>query len=201
VKIKTPYIYLSAIVLVIAGLIFFTQYDKKTPAPEKVASDEMPDDEIHRNLKNQHGKMGVNEETKKMMQEFEDALKKNPNDTAKMREYADFLAMAHKIDQAQSYYEKILSLDRKRKDILLSLSTIHFNRGNLDKAAELTNEMLKLDKNDFTAIYNLGVIEATRSNYDIARKHWERVIKESKDSTLKTAANKSLEMLQQTEKK
>lgn len=200
-KIKTPYIYLSAIILIIIGLFIFSQVNKKTTFAEKEINSEMPDDEIHRNLKKQHGQIGVNEEAKKKMEEFEQALKDNPKDTAKMREYADFLAMAHKIDKAQELYEKILNIDKKRKDILLSLSTIHFNKGDLDKAAELTNEMLKLDKNDYTALFNLGVIEATRNNFDLAKSHWERVVKESKDSDLSAAAKNALASLEQMNKK
>lgn len=200
-KIQTPYLYVAGIVLIIISLFIFTQIEKGNSSEKKITNNEMPDDEIHRNLKNQHGQMGVTEETKKTIENFEKALEENPNDTSKIREYADFLAMAHQIDKAQSLYEKILNIDKKRSDILLSLSTIFYNKGKLDKAAELTNEILKLNRNDYTAIYNLGVIEATRNNFDLAKKHWEKVIKESKDQNITTAAKSALDRLNQMEKK
>jgi tetratricopeptide (TPR) repeat protein len=199
-KIKTPYIYIAAIVLLILGVVIVSQFSSSS-VENKEISGQMPDDEVHRNLKNQHGQMGLNEEAKKMMEEFEKSLKENPNDTAKMREYADFLAMAHKIDEAQNYYEKILNVDKKRKDIMLNLSTIFYNKGELDKAAQLTNDILKLDKNDLSAIYNLGVIEATRGNYDIAKKHWEKIVNEYPNSDVASLASKSLGRLEQMNQK
>jgi tetratricopeptide (TPR) repeat protein len=199
-KIKTPYIYLSAIVVIILGLVFYSQIEK-SPAEGNQVSEQMPDDEVHRNLKKQHDQFGLKEEAKKMLEEYEKSLKENPNDTAKMREYADFLAMAHKIDEAQKYYEKILSMDKKRKDIMINLSTIFYNKGELDKAAQLTNDILKIDKNDLSAIYNLGVIEATRGNYDKAKKHWEKIVNEFPNSDLAPLASKSLGRLEEMNQK
>ncbi len=64
-----------------------------------------------------------------------DMLKKeveaNPKDTAKIKEYADFIAAAHKPEQAIPYYEKILKVDPRRNDILFSLSMIIFQRSGL----------------------------------------------------------------------
>jgi len=199
-KIKTPYIYLIAIILLILGVVIISQF--QGPSVENLdVSEQMPDDETHRNLRNQHGRMGLNEEAKKTMQELEKAVKENPNDTAKIREYADFLAMAHKIDEAQSYYEKILSLDKKRKDIMLNLSTIFYNKGELDKAFRITNDILKLDSKDVNAIYNLGVIEATRGNYDIAKKHWEKIVNDYPNSEVAKFASQSLGRLEQMKQK
>lgn len=199
-KIKTPYIYLAAIILLISGVVIVSQFSGSS-VENKEISGQMPDDEIHRNLKNQHSQMGLNEEAKKLMEEFEKSLKENPKDTAKMREYADFLAMAHNIDEAQSYYEKILNIDKKRKDIMINLATIYYNKGELDKAAKMTNDMLKLDKNDLSAIYNLGVIEATRGNYDIAKKHWEKIVNEHPNSDVAPLASESLVRLEEMNQK
>lgn len=184
----------------ILGVVIVSQFTGSS-IKNKEISGQMPDDEVHRNLKNQHGQMGLNEDAKKMMEEFEKSLKENPKDTAKMREYADFLAMAHKIDEAQSYYEKILLVDKKRKDIMLNLSTIFYNKGELDKAAQLTNDILKLDKKNLSAIYNLGVIEATRGNYDNARKYWEKIVNEYPNSDVAQIAGKSLGRLEQMNQK
>lgn len=196
-KIKTPYIYLAALIVILTVLIIITQSEKNI-VENKSISGEMPNDEIHRNLQNQHGQVTVNEETKKMMEEYEKALKENPKDTVKIREYADFLIMAHKIDEAIKYYERILSIDKKRKDILINLATIFYNKGDLDKATQFTNDILKLDKKDLTAIYNLGVIEATRGNHDAARKYWGKIVKEFPNSEIASIAKESLESLDST---
>jgi tetratricopeptide (TPR) repeat protein len=195
-KIKTPYIYLLALIILIAGLITLSRIQKQTKNEEKTLN-QMPDDDIHKNLKNHLGMMELNEETKKVIEEYENALKTNPNDTLKMREYAEFLAMSHKIDQAQELYEKIYKIDNKRKDVLLALTTIYFNKGELDKATDFSNKILMLDKNDLYAIYNLGVIEATKENFDIAQKHWENILKESPDSEIGILAKKSIEKIKE----
>ena len=195
-KIKIPYIYLLALIILIAGLITLSRIQKQTKNEEKTLN-QMPDDDIHKNLKNHLGMMELNEETKKVIEEYENALKTNPNDTLKMREYAEFLAMSHKIDQAQELYEKIYKIDNKRKDVLLALTTIYFNKGELDKATDFSNKILMLDKNDLYAIYNLGVIEATKENFDIAQKHWENILKESPDSEIGILAKKSIEKIKE----
>jgi len=137
----------------------------------------------------------VNPEVIKKMDALKSAAEKNPNDTAKVREYADFLAVAHKQDEAIVLYERILKKDPKRKDLLFSLSFIYYNKQDLVKSEEITNRILLLDKNDLQAQYNLGALAASKGDIEKARLIWNKIIKEHPESQVSELAQSSLNQL------
>ncbi|AFH48511.1 Hypothetical protein IALB_0799 [Ignavibacterium album JCM 16511] len=197
-KFKPVYIYGILLIAVIAVIIIATnQREKKISAIEEIANKEMPQDDVHKNLgkENPQGQVKVNEEVKKKMEELKAAVDANPNDTSKVREYADFLLAAHKPDESIPYYEMILKKDPKRKDIRFSLTFIYYNKGELDRAEEETKKILEIDKNDSMAKYNLGAIEATRGNDEKAREIWNKLIQENPKSETAELARNALTML------
>ena len=199
-KFKTVYIYGALLIVVIAVIIIATnQRDKKISAIDEIANKQMPQDDVHKNLGKEgqmpHGQVKVSEEIKKKMEELKAAVDANPNDTTKIREYADFLLAAHKPDESIQYYEMILKKDPKRKDIRFSLTFIYYNKGDLDKAEEETNKILAIDKNDSMAKYNLGAIEATRGNDEKAREIWNKLIQDDPKSETAELARNALTML------
>lgn len=199
-RIKTIYIYGLMFLFVIVVIIIATnQRTKKISAMEDISNKEMPQDDIHKNLEKDsqspHGQVKVSEEVKKKMNELKAAVDANPNDTSKVREYADFLLAAHKPEESIPYYEMILKKDPKRKDIRFSLTFIYYNKGELDKAEEETNKILAIDKNDSMAKYNLGAIEATRGNNEKAREIWNKLIQEDPKSETAELARNALTML------
>lgn len=199
-KFKPVYIYGLLLIAVIAVIIIATnQRDNKIAAMEDIANKEMPQDDVHKNIGKDnpmmHGKVKVNEEVKKQMEEMKAAVDSNPNDTTKVREYADFLLAAHKPDEAIPYYEMILKKDPQRSDIRFSLTFIYYNKGELDKAEEQTNKILSYDKNNSMAKYNLGAIEATRGNNEKARQIWNQVIQDNPKSETAELARNALTML------
>ncbi|MGQ9644598.1 MAG: hypothetical protein ACUVT3_12135 [Ignavibacterium sp.] len=133
-KFKLVYLYGILVVAVITVIIIaINQKDNKIAAIEDIANKQMPQDDVHKNIGKDnpvmHGQVKVNEEVKKKMEEMKAAVDANPNDTSKVREYADFLLAAHKPDEAISYYEMILKKDPKRNDIRFSLTFIYYNKG------------------------------------------------------------------------
>ncbi|MBI5661469.1 MULTISPECIES: tetratricopeptide repeat protein [Ignavibacterium] len=197
-KFKPVYLYGILLVAVIGIIIVATnQREEKISAIEDIANKEMPKDDVHKNLgkDNPHGQVKVSEEVKKKMEELKAAVDANPNDTTKIREYADFLLAAHKPDESIQYYEMILKKDPKRKDIRFSLTFIYYNKGELDKAEEETNKILAIDKNDSMAKYNLGAIEATRGNNEKAREIWNKLIQDDPKSETAELARNALTML------
>lgn len=199
-KFKPVYLYgIVLILLIVAIIVAINQRDKKITSMEELSNKEMPQDDIHKNLGKDdpmmHGQVKVSEEVKKKMEEMKAAVDANPNDTTKIREYADFLLAAHKPDESIPYYEMILKKDPKRNDIRFSLTYIYYNKGELDKAEEQTNKILAVDKNNSMAKYNLGAIEATRGNNEEARKIWNQLISESPDSETVELARNALTML------
>lgn len=199
-KFKLIYLYGILAVVVIAVIIIATnQREVKNAAMEDIANKEMPQDDVHKNIGKEnsmmHGQVKVNEEVKKKMEEMKAAVDANPNDTSKVREYADFLLAAHKPDDAIPYYEMVLRKDPKRNDIRFSLTFIYYNKGELDKAEEETNKILSYDKNNPMARYNLGAIEATRGNDERARQIWNKLIQDDPKSETAELARNSLTML------
>lgn len=199
-KFKLVYLYGILVVAVIAVIIIAAnQREDKISAMEEIANKEMHQDDVHKNIGKDnplmHGQIKVNEEVKKKMEEMKAAVDANPNDTSKVREYADFLLAAHKPDEAIPYYEMILKKDPKRNDIRFSLTFIYYNKGELDKAEEETNKILIYDKNNSMARYNLGAIEATRGNDEKARQIWNKLIQDDPKSETAELSRNALTML------
>jgi tetratricopeptide (TPR) repeat protein len=192
-KFKPLYLYLGLILVLVVLLFVFTNKNNSSSAPD-VSKQEMPNDEIHEGLKNNQtpGRANVSPEVIRRMEELKKAAEENPNDTLKLREYADFLTEAHKPDEAVNYYEKILKVNPKRTDILFSLSFIYYNKQDYDKSNELTNKILSIDKNNPQALYNLGAIAATKGNNNEARNIWNKLIKDHPNTEAAKAAEQSI---------
>jgi len=199
-KFKLVYLYGILVVAVIAVIIIATnQREDKIAAMEDIANKEMPQDDVHKNIGKDnsimHGQVQVNEEVIKKMEEMKAAVDANPNDTSKVREYADFLLAAHKPDEAIPYYEMVLKKDPKRNDVRFSLTLIFYNKGEFDKAEAETNTILSYDKKNPMAKYNLGAIEATRGNSEKARQIWNELIQNNPDSNILKLTLNSLKRL------
>ena len=196
-KFKPLYAYLSLIVILIVLLVVFTQKNKSNETAGDITNQEIPNDDIHKGLQNGEApnKSNVSADIIRKMEELKKEAEENPNDTLKLKEYADFLAEAHKADEAIKYYQKILRIDPKRTDVLFSLSFIFYNKRDYDKSEEYTNKILSYDKNNPLALYNLGAISATRGDKNKAKKIWNGIIEEYPNSEAAKTAEESLSNL------
>lgn len=192
-KIKPIYIYLILFVAFIIGIVLFT--NKSSSNSETFSAQNMPNDDIHRNM-GQEGDMpsgaNVMEDARKRLDELKLKYEKNPDDTLRIREYADLLKFAHQPERAIELYEKILKKDSKRIDILLELTSLYFNNGNLDKAESFTNDILKIDKNHQIGIYNSGAIAASRGDNAKAKSIWQGLINQFPNSDIALIAKQSI---------
>lgn len=198
-KIKPLYIYGSVAVIVIVSLIILTQVNNSNTGSTNRSNKEMPQDSIHNGLGNPTAenptKDNVTENVKHKLEMLKKVVDENPNDTLKIREYADFLTAAHRQMDAIEYYEKILKVNPKRTDIYFSLSFIYFNNQNFTKAEELTNRILSFDKKNVQAVYNLGAISASLGNKEKAKKIWENLLSEYPNSEVTELTKTSLSQL------
>lgn len=202
IKMKFKPIYLYG-VIALAVIVTLLVVSQSSNTDEKVKGDitnkQMPMDDVHKKLNN--GMMqdpsgsNVSEEAKHKIEVMKKDVDANPNDTLKMREYADFLAAAHKPDDALLYYQKILDKDKRRKDIYFSITYIYYTKGDLVKAEDVTKTMIKLFPADPMANYNLGAIEATKGNKDKAREIWTKLIEENLDNETTELAKNSINRL------
>ena len=196
-KFKAIYLYGILAVVAVTILIVVGTQNASIPGQPPVTNDQtMPDDDVHKQLKNQGstspGKENVSEEYKRKLAGLKQAVDNNPSDTLAMREYADFLSASHKMNEAISYYEKILEISPNRADIHFSLAVIYFNMQEYQKCEDENNKVLTFDPKNQMALYNLGAIAATRGNKEKAKEYWNNVISINAQSETGQLAKESL---------
>ena len=200
-KFRIAYLYIILALGVVITLLFLAGRDNNgtEPAAGNIENQQVPNDEIHKGLGNPGGsnpsKGNVSQEFYQKMDMLKKDVEANPNDTAKIKQYADFIAAAHKPEQAIPYYEKILKVDPERNDILFSLSMIYFSKQDYKKAEEYTNRVLDNDKNNTQAMYNLGAIAASKGDKARAKEIWNRLVSAYPGDEAAELAKSSLEKL------
>ena len=196
-KIKPIYIYLSVFVIFVAAILFFSSGAKKSTAINLNQNQQMPNDEVHSKLKtgDEPSKSNVMQEAIEKLNVLKADVEKNPKDTSKVREYADMLTMSHKSDEAIQYYNQILKVDPKRIDVLLQLTYVYFNKGDLAKADDYTNKILKIDKNNLFGLYNTGDIAQAKGDSKKARATWQDLSKRYPNSEVGKLAARSIQQL------
>ncbi len=199
-KFRIAYLYVILAIGVVLTLIFLSGGNNSNePASGNIENQQLPNDQIHKGLTNPGGSNPSKSNVSKEFYDKMDMLKKevdaNPKDTAKIKQYADFIAAAHKPEQAIPYYEMILKVDPERDDVLFSLSMIYFTRQDYTKAEEFTNRILHNNKNNTQALYNLGAIAASKGDKARAREIWTNLISSYPGDEAAELAKSSLEKL------
>ena len=199
-KFKPIYLYGILAIAAVTILIVVGTQESTTPTELPVTNDQtMPDDDVHKQLKNPGGntpgKENVSEEYRKKLAELKEAVDSNPSDTLAMRNYADFLSASHKMNEAIPYYEKILEINPKRSDIYFSLALIYYNKQDFLKCEEANNKVLSFEPKNQMALYNLGAIAATQGKKDKAKEFWNMVMNINPDSETGKLAKESLAKL------
>lgn len=199
-KFKPVYFYgLIAIAALVILIIVGVQEYSNIPPSSITNEQTMPDDDVHKQLRNptntSPGKENVSEEYKKRVAALEEKISNNPADTAAMKEYADLLSASHKMMDAITYYEKILTIDSKRSDIYFSLALIYYNKQDFVKCEELNDKVLSYDPQNQMALYNIGAIAATQGDFNKAKDFWNKVISINSESETGKLAEESLEKL------
>lgn len=198
-KFKPLYLYGVVLIIVVAILIIISQQSGETTdnLEKNLSKQEIPNDEIHNPLKSNNvpGKDNISQEFKHKIEMLKKAVEKNPSDTTKLLQYADLLAAAHQQKEAMGYYQKILSINPNRIDVLFSLSFIYYTLGDLNKSEEETNKILAINPGDISAQYNLGAIAATKGDKERAREIWKALAEKYPKDKIGIKAKNSLEKL------
>lgn len=177
-KVKPIYIYLGVLIVFIAAMVFFSKTTQNSNnASEINPQAQIPEDDIHSKMKSQ-GNGDVPSKSNVMQDAFERInnlkadVEKNPNDTLKVRQYADVL-IAHKPEEAIKLYERILKVDSKRTDILLQLTFVYFNQGDVKKAEEYNSKVLSVDNNNIIAKFNTAGLAQAKGDEKKAKTIWQ----------------------------
>jgi tetratricopeptide (TPR) repeat protein len=195
-KIKPAYLYISVFLIILLALVIF---DSNSSKSSDTSNSSMPKDEVHKtiisNSKKEPSGSNVSSEVFNKMNILEKMVNENPNDTAKIKEYADFLTAAHKQDKAIELYNKILTKDYARIDILSRLSILFFNKNDFITSKNYIEKIIKIDPNNTEALYNFGVIEARTGNIANAKVQWENLTKKFPNTEMARKAMESLNQL------
>lgn len=177
-KLKPIYIYLGVFMVFVAAMIFFSKTTKDSnKAIEINPQTQMPDDDIHGKIKSQGkgdapSKSNLMQDAVERINTLKSEAEKNPNDTLKVRQYADVL-IAHKPEEAIKLYERILKAGPKRTDILLQLTFVYFNQGDMKKAEEFNSKVLAIDNNNLIAKFNIGGLAQAKGDDKKAKATWQ----------------------------
>ena len=201
-KIKPLYIYLILFASFVIGVIVFTNISSSSS--NEISNNKIPDDEIHKGMGND-GEMpsgtNVMEDARKKLEELKLSYEKNPDDTLKIKQYAEMLKVAHQTEKSIELYEKIFKKGPGRIDVLLELTFLYFNNGNLDKAEEYTNDILKINKDHQIGTYNLGAIAASRGDNAKAKSIWQGLAKKYPNTDIASIAQQSIMELETANQK
>lgn len=199
-KLKPIYIYASVIIIALLAIIIIDSNNSDDQNANVITSEEkMPNDDIHKSLGNtgeeQPSGENVITDIRTKMNDMGDYVRVNPNDTAKVKEYADLLAAAHNPQKAIELYNSILEKDSKRIDILSQLARVYFIQKKFDDARSTIKKIIKIDPENVEALYNLGVIAANEGKTEQAIDYWQNIIDKYPNSETAKLAENSLKKL------
>ncbi len=200
-KIKPLYMYLGGFIIFIAVMVLLVP--KKNTAlpndamngqmPNDAVHGQMPNDDVHKGMGSANGMGAMSEAFKKKEAELKDAVDKSPNDTLKVRQYAELLMAAHKPAESLKYLQQIVSKYPNRIDLLLDITYIYDIQGNAGAALETTNKILAVDKNNQPANFNLGVLMDKKGEKDRAKQIWTDLIKKYPGSDIAKLAQQAID--------
>lgn len=190
-------------VIIIAAIIFTSANgsEEMTKVSDPTSESDMPQDAIHQGMnvgsEGAPSKSNVKEDFWTKMEEYKAAYESNPNDTLAMKNYAQVLGMSHQTEEAMELYEKILSINPNRIDILLAEGLVLYNNQNFKMAEVVTKKIIALDDKNLEAKYNLGVISASQGKDDEAIKIWKELSEKHPNTEIGNLAANSLIQINQ----
>src|SRR3972149_4090029 len=159
-KFKPVYFYIGLIIIIITYLVISLSNSKNIKSPDDIRNKDIPKDKIHQEMtlpgQQVPGKSNVSAEVFQKLETLKNAFEKNPNDTVKIREYADFLMAAHQTENAIPLYQKLVKLNPGNSDAHFSLTYIYYLKKDFNKAEDETEIILSYDRNNPQALYNKG---------------------------------------------
>lgn len=196
-KLKPIYIYLILFSVVLITVISLSTLSNEVD-DSNIAKGEMPNDDVHKSFQNGNqnpSSTNVTTAAREMLDELKNYVASNPDDTLKIREYAELLTAAHDEEKAIEQFRSILMKDKNRTDILSKLSILYYKRNDFLKARQYIEQILVLDPNNAEAQYNLGIVKVRVGEIDAAKKQWQDLMANHPNTKMSAMAKESLERL------
>lgn len=197
-KIKPLYIYLIAAIVVVAVIVISSLQSSEPEIaadPQQNPHVNMPMDDIHGQLGtggDQPSGSNVRVDIMQKMSDLKEYVEENPEDTVKIKEYADLLGSSHRVSEAIPLYDRLLELNPQRVDVLLIKGYLYYKDGNLDDAQETTQKILEIDPSHANAKYNIGAIAIAKGDTAKAVDIWKNIVEKHHESQTARIAERSL---------
>lgn len=197
-KMKSLYIYLIAAIVVVAIIVISSLQSNEpeiTAETQQNPHGNMPTDDIHGQLgtgEDQPSSSNVRGDIMQKMNDLKEYVEENPDDTVKIKEYADLLGSAHRVPEAIPLYDRLLELNPKRVDVLLIKGYLYYRDGKLDEAQATTQKILDIDPSHANAKYNIGAIAIAKGDTAKAVDIWKNIIEKHPGSQTAKIAERSL---------
>jgi tetratricopeptide (TPR) repeat protein len=121
-----------------------------TPGPDSAATPEHPD---------------ITDD--QMLELFNTAIEKNPNNPELMTRYANFLFDLQRYNESVDWYQKVLALQPSNIDVRTDLATALYSMGRIDESLAEYQKSLAVDPRHMLSLHNLVVLY-TDSKKDFA---------------------------------
>jgi len=198
-NIKPVFIYGFGLLLAIVVFWIISSQNTTTSTPANdIINKQMPNDSLHKSLQmpgNQPDKANVMAAVMKKMDSLRTEVEKTPNDTLKLKRFAQFLEAAHQPKEALKYFDRILKVNPKRIDIIYSEAYINYTSRNFAEAEKLLYKIISIDKSNLQAYYNLGAIAFSSGNKTKAKEIWTKLVKEHPNTKIGELAQKTLSQI------
>lgn len=89
-------------------------------------------------------------------------------------------------EQAMSFYQTALKINKKSATALLNISTINYELKNFEDAQSYAHQVLKLDPQNSAALQNLANIAFCRADYNAALEYYQKMYQNNPNSYIAT---------------
>lgn len=139
-KFDFKYIYIVLGLFVVGTISYFIVAGTLT---KENLTNKIPNNEIHRNLL-QSSSVQIDTLLLNTIDSLKSAIDKNPKDIIALHRLGFLLLQAHKFDEAESYFEKMLSTNSENVDVMNVLAEVNFNLQKFPKAESYLNRIVKI---------------------------------------------------------
>jgi tetratricopeptide (TPR) repeat protein len=120
------------------------------------------------------GQFALNFETRELQEKVR--VMAGPNADEWLATALEYEAEGKTRKQAIDAYDRALSVDPQRPDVLINCGTLYYEDGNLKKAAEYFRRALELDGENALAHFNLGSVLEETGEAEAARQHLRQAV-------------------------
>lgn len=126
--------------------------------------------------------MLMNGDTSGAENQFQQAIKMQPENEDMLQVAGDFYLQLNKLDKAEEIYRKAIEVNPDNANVLLGLGQIETKRGNWEAAAKHFERALELNPENSNIAFNIGVSLYNQEKYEQAIPYLRRTLEAEPDN-------------------